>query len=70
MVFNQKNLFFIKQNEWADSFRTKSGPKLTDSDLQSNTDCICYPCPSDTIKHSLETSQPASLEFSFNLSIV
>ena len=26
--------------------------------------------PTQTIKHSLETSQPASLEFSFNLSIV
>ena len=32
--------------------------------------CICYPCPSDTIKHSLETFQTANLESSFNVLMI
>ena len=68
------NLFFTKQNERAVSFRTKVDQNSqTEIEFQSqfkNYKCVCYPTPSDTIKHSLETSQLASLELSFNVLII
>ena len=35
-----------------------------------NYNCICYPCPSDAIKHFLKTFQPTSLELLFSVLII
>ena len=71
----RENLFYIRQNEWAVKFRTKSRPKLIDYEKKLSMkskiiNCNFYPCPSDTTKHSLENSKPGSFRITLNVPLV